>query len=65
MLEICLEIMGSDPGLTGTTKIEADEVAYTTGGTVRYRSPRVPRPRFNWIETALGFNFMCISEMIA
>ena len=61
----CLGIMGLDPGLTGTTKIEEDKVAYTAGETVRYRSPRVPDLRLNWTETALEFNFMCISEMLA
>ena len=60
----CLGITGSDPGLTGTTKIEADKVAYTAGDTVRYRSLRVPQPRFDWTETALEFHFMCISEML-
>ena len=70
MLEIwgpveCLGIMVSYPGLNGTTKIETDTVAYTAGDTVRYRSPRVPQPRFDWAETTLEFNFMCISEMFA
>ena len=36
----CSGIMGSDLGLTGTKKIEADKVAYTAGDTVRYSSPR-------------------------
>ena len=57
--------MGSYSGLTGTTKIEADKVMYTAGDTVRYRSPRVPQPRFEWTKRALAFSFMCISEMIA
>ena len=52
----CSGIMGSDPGLTGTTKIEADKVAYTAGEIVRYRTPRVPHTRFYWTETALEFN---------
>ena len=54
-----------DPGLTGTTKIEADKVAYKAGNTVRYRSPRVLQPRFDWTKMTLEFNSMCISEMLA
>ena len=54
----CSGIKGSDPGLTGTTKIEADKVVYTAGDTGRYRSLRFPHPRFDWTETALEFNFM-------
>ena len=42
-----------DLGLTGTIKIEANKVAYTAGKTVRYRSLRVPQPRFDWTEKAL------------
>ena len=61
----CLGVMGLDPGFNGTTKLEADKVPYTAGDTVRYRSLRVSRPRFDWTEMALKFNFMCISEMLA
>ena len=61
----CSVITCSDPGLTGTTKIEADKAAYTAGDTVRYSIPRVPQPRYNWTKTVLEFNFMCISEMLA
>ena len=56
----CSGIMGLDPGLTGMTKIEADKVAYTAGNTVRYRSPRVPHPRFDWTETATHLVLRCV-----
>ena len=61
----CLGVMGLDPGFTGTTKLEADKLLYTAGDTVRYRSLRVPQPRFDWTKTALEFNFICIYEMLA
>ena len=49
---------GFGPGMTGTTKIDANKVVYTAGDNVRYRNSRVPQPRFNWTETALEFNVM-------
>ena len=61
----CLGIMGSDPRLMGTTKIEEDTVSYMADDTVRYRILRVPQPRFDWTETVLEFDFMCISEILA
>ena len=56
--------MGSDPGLTGTTKIEADKVEYTAGDSVRYRIPRGTQPRLDCTKMALEFNFMCLSEFL-
>ena len=56
--------MGLVPGLTGTTKVEAYKVGYTAGNTLRYRSLRVPHPRFDWNETALEFNFIFITEVL-
>ena len=46
-------------------QLEAEKVAYMSGETVRCRSSRVPQPRFDWTETALEFNFICISEILA
>ena len=51
--------------VNGENKIKSDKVAYTVVETVIYRNPRVPHPRFDWTKTALEFNFICITEIIA
>ena len=43
-------IVTLDPGFVGTTKVVADNKAYTAGGAVRDRCPSVPHPRFEWTE---------------
>ena len=39
-------IVTLDPVFVGTTKVVADNKAYTAGGAVRERCPSVPHPRF-------------------
>ena len=55
---------GAEPGLIGTTKLVADKVLYTAGGTVSWRRPRVPQPRLVWTEAELELSFKLTSEMV-
>ena len=55
---------GAEPGLADTTKLVMDKVLYMAGETVRWRSPRVPQPRLDWIEAAFELSFKLTLAMV-
>ena len=55
---------GAKPELTGTSKAVTDKVLCTSGDTVSLTMPRVPQPRFIWMETAFDLSFKLTSAMV-
>ena len=53
-----VEIGTVDPGFVGTTKVVANNKAYTAGGTVRGRCPRVTHPRLECTEAKHEFRYV-------
>ena len=56
---------GSGPGLAGGMKGTRLRVLKTAGVTVRYSSPDIPSPRWDWTEVALSLSCKCTSAMVS